>query len=71
MFVVSIILLTVRPNTIRILFGWDGLGLVSYCLLIYYHNIMACNNGTLTVLSNRVRDVALLIVTAWIINFGT
>jgi len=26
--------------------------------------------GMLTVLSNRIGDVALLIVTAWIINFG-
>jgi NADH-ubiquinone oxidoreductase chain 5 len=34
-FVVSIIFLIVSPNVIRILLGWDGLGLVSYLLVIY------------------------------------
>jgi NADH-ubiquinone oxidoreductase chain 5 len=47
------------------------LGLVSYCLVIYYQNVKSYNAGILTVLSNRVGDVALLIVIAWIINFGS
>jgi NADH-ubiquinone oxidoreductase chain 5 len=36
-FVVSIILLIINPNVISILLGWDGLGLVSYWLVIYYY----------------------------------
>jgi NADH-ubiquinone oxidoreductase chain 5 len=56
--------LIVRPNMIRILLGWDGLGLVSYCLVIYYQNVKSYNAEILTVLSNRIRDVALLIVIA-------
>jgi NADH-ubiquinone oxidoreductase chain 5 len=35
-FVLSMMFLIIRPNIIRILLGWDGLGLVSYCLVIYY-----------------------------------
>lgn len=70
-FVLSIIFLIIRPNIIRILLGWDGLGLVSYCLVIYYQNVRSYNAGILTVLSNRIGDVALLIVIAWIINFGS
>ena len=35
-FVVSICLLITSPNIITILLGWDGLGLISYCLVIYY-----------------------------------
>lgn len=61
MFVVSIMLLIVRPNLIRILLGWDGLGLVSYCLVIYYQNIKSYNAGIITALRNRIGDVALLI----------
>lgn len=64
MFVVSIMLLIVRPNLIRILLGWDGLGLVSYCLVIYYQNVKSYNAGMLTALRNRVGDVALLIAIA-------
>lgn len=60
-FVLSIILLIISPNLIRILLGWDGLGLVSYCLVIYYQNIKSYNAGIITALSNRIGDVALLI----------
>ena len=70
LFVISIIFLIISPNIIRILLGWDGLGLVSYCLVIYYQNVKSYNAGILTALSNRIGDVALLIVIAWILNFG-
>nr|URX53961.1 NADH dehydrogenase subunit 5 [Cryptotermes domesticus] len=71
MFVLSMMFLIVSPNMISILLGWDGLGLVSYCLVIYYQNVKSYNAGMLTVLSNRVGDVALLMVIAWMINFGS
>lgn len=70
LFIISIFFLIVSPNLIRILLGWDGLGLVSYCLVIYYQNIKSFNAGILTALSNRLGDVAFLIAIAWIINFG-
>lgn len=70
LFVVSIMLLILSPNIIRILLGWDGLGLVSYCLVIYYQNVKSANAGMLTVLSNRVGDVAILLCISWIFNFG-
>lgn len=69
-FVISIIFLIIRPNLIRILLGWDGLGLVSYCLVIYFQNIKSYNAGILTALSNRIGDIALLIAIAWILNYG-
>lgn len=50
--------------------GWDGLGLVSYCLVIYYQNVKSYSAGILTALSNRVGDAILIISIAWIINFG-
>jgi len=61
LFVVSIILIIYSPNIIRILLGWDGLGLVSYCLVIYYQNIKSLNAGLLTILSNRIGDIAILL----------
>jgi NADH:ubiquinone oxidoreductase subunit 5 (chain L)/Multisubunit Na+/H+ antiporter, MnhA subunit len=58
LFVMSIIFLIIRPTTISILLGWDGLALVSYCLVIYYQNIKSYNAGILIALSNRIGDVA-------------
>lgn len=71
LFVFSIVILILRPNLIRILLGWDGLGLISYCLVIYYQNIKSYNAGILTALSNRLGDVAFLLGIAWIINYGS
>jgi NADH-ubiquinone oxidoreductase chain 5 len=36
------------------------LGLVSYLLVIYYQNVRSYGAGMLTVLSNRIGDVALM-----------
>nr|YP_010426654.1 NADH dehydrogenase subunit 5 [Aoria nigripes]USM11440.1 NADH dehydrogenase subunit 5 [Aoria nigripes] len=71
MFVCSMMLLIISPNLISILLGWDGLGLVSYCLVIYYQNVKSYNAGMLTALTNRIGDVALLLSIAWMLNFGS
>nr|YP_010988401.1 NADH dehydrogenase subunit 5 [Chibiraga houshuaii]WOR75488.1 NADH dehydrogenase subunit 5 [Chibiraga houshuaii] len=71
LFVFSMILLIISPNIISIFLGWDGLGLVSYCLVIYYQNIKSYNAGMLTALSNRIGDVCILMVVAWMINYGS
>nr|YP_009347395.1 NADH dehydrogenase subunit 5 [Aporia hippia]APU93503.1 NADH dehydrogenase subunit 5 [Aporia hippia] len=71
LFVLSMMLLILSPNIISIFLGWDGLGLVSYILVIYYQNMKSYNAGMLTVLSNRIGDVMLLMVIAWMMNFGS
>uniref|UniRef100_A0AB39U3K9 NADH-ubiquinone oxidoreductase chain 5 n=1 Tax=Anomala xantholoma TaxID=3240852 RepID=A0AB39U3K9_9SCAR len=71
MFVLSMMLLIISPNLISILLGWDGLGLVSYCLVIYYQNIKSYNAGMITALTNRIGDVALLMAIAWMVNYGS
>nr|YP_009371140.1 NADH dehydrogenase subunit 5 [Muscina angustifrons]ARR28375.1 NADH dehydrogenase subunit 5 [Muscina angustifrons] len=71
LFVMSMMLLIISPNLISILLGWDGLGLVSYCLVIYFQNIKSYNAGMLTVLSNRIGDVAFLLAIAWMLNYGS
>nr|YP_010546145.1 NADH dehydrogenase subunit 5 [Calomera brevipilosa]UYK51595.1 NADH dehydrogenase subunit 5 [Calomera brevipilosa] len=71
MFVFSMMLLIISPNLISILLGWDGLGLVSYCLVIYYQNVKSYNAGMITALMNRVGDVMLLIAITWMLNYGS
>nr|WDE75929.1 NADH dehydrogenase subunit 5 [Parnassius cephalus] len=71
LFVFSMVLLIISPNMISIFLGWDGLGLVSYCLVIYYQNVKSYNAGMLTALSNRIGDVMILMVISWMMNYGS
>nr|ATG83208.1 NADH dehydrogenase subunit 5 [Aphrophora sp. EMHAU-15062701] len=71
MFVMSMIFLIISPNMISILLGWDGLGLISYCLVIYYQNCKSYNSGMLTSLTNRIGDIGILMSIAWMMNFGS
>jgi NADH:ubiquinone oxidoreductase subunit 5 (subunit L)/multisubunit Na+/H+ antiporter MnhA subunit len=56
---------------INILLHWDGVGLVSYLFFIHYMSVRSYGGGIFTVLSNRIGDVALLVLITWIINFGS
>nr|YP_009407064.1 NADH dehydrogenase subunit 5 [Stygiocaris stylifera]ASA39613.1 NADH dehydrogenase subunit 5 [Stygiocaris stylifera] len=69
-FVASMVFLIVSPNLVSILLGWDGLGLVSYVLVVYYQNEKSGGAGMLTALSNRVGDVAILISIGLMFDMG-
>nr|QBC73152.1 NADH dehydrogenase subunit 5 [Bayerotrochus teramachii] len=61
MFVLSMNMLIFIPSLISLLLGWDGLGIVSFALVIYYQNMKSMGAGMLTALANRVGDVMLLV----------
>nr|APF47456.1 NADH dehydrogenase subunit 5 [Protapanteles sp. 1 SNS-2016] len=67
-FVFSMIIMIISMNLIVILLGWDGLGLSSYCLVIYYQNKKSYNSGMITILMNRVGDIFILISISLMLN---
>nr|UXX50271.1 NADH dehydrogenase subunit 5 [Haemaphysalis hystricis] len=71
LFVLSMVLLILMPNMLMIILGWDGLGLVSYCLVIFYQSVNSYNSGMMTVISNRVGDVMIIMSLIFFLNFGT
>nr|UZT67455.1 NADH dehydrogenase subunit 5 [Prosaspicera validispina] len=70
-FVISMILMIISPNILSIILGWDGLGLISYCLIIYYQNNYSFNSGMLTLLSNRIGDIMLILMIFFMMNIGS
>nr|UZT67583.1 NADH dehydrogenase subunit 5 [Tessmannella kiplingi] len=71
MFIISMIFMIMSPNMFSIIIGWDGLGLTSYCLIIYYQNSNSYNSGMLTLLSNRIGDIMLIMMIFMMMNFGS
>ena len=74
-FVIRIVILIISPNLIRLLLGWDGLGVTSYLLVCYYRSEKRFNARILTALTNRLGDVAILLaIRIWwsrnFINYG-
>nr|UYB78711.1 NADH dehydrogenase subunit 5 [Ornithodoros turicata] len=70
LFVGSMLMMIMSPNLLMILLGWDGLGLVSYCLVIFYQNYKSDSAGMITVMSNRIGDVMILLSFVFLLNFG-
>lgn len=70
MFVVSINILVFIPHIIILLLGWDGLGITSFILVIYYQNRKSLAAGIITAITNRIGDVILLLSIAWTLDQG-
>nr|CAD7857588.1 ND5 CDS [Olavius algarvensis] len=69
LFVASMNLLIFIPNMICLLIGWDGLGITSFILVIYYNNSRSLSSGMLTIMTNRLGDTFLLMaITAMLDN---
>ena len=60
-FVLSIWILVFSGNFYSLLIGWDGLGVTSFLLVIYFQNKNSTNAGLITLLTNRVGDVLIII----------
>lgn len=70
-FIFRMYFLILSPNFISLLLGWDGLGLRSYLLVIYYGRSKAYNSGIITALTNRLGDALILVRIAYIFKTGT
>ena len=68
LFLLSIVILILSPNISTIILGWDGLGLISYCLIIYYNKLNSFNSGIITIILNRLGDRSLLIIITFLKN---
>lgn len=61
-FLIAILILSSRGSLLNFVVGWDGLGVSSLCLIMFYSNKTTIFNSMITFFFNRVGDVILLIV---------
>ncbi|YP_009048919.1 NADH dehydrogenase subunit 5 (mitochondrion) [Aphis gossypii] len=70
-FIMFMFFLIISPNLISILLGWDGLGMVSFCLVVFYQNKKSYSSGLVTVILNRLGDLFIILSMIWMLNFGS
>nr|YP_863643.1 NADH dehydrogenase subunit 5 [Nymphon gracile]ABF93275.1 NADH dehydrogenase subunit 5 [Nymphon gracile] len=70
MFVFSMFMLIYSSNLITSLLGWDGLGFVSYLLVVYYPNKSSLSGGVLTLMTNRLGDSFMLLSVSFLMVFN-
>jgi len=61
-FVFSIVILIFIGSLLGALIGWDGLGVTSFLLVVYYKNRKSLGSGIITALTNRLGDCFFLLI---------
>nr|QYK91403.1 NADH dehydrogenase subunit 5 [Haemadipsa tianmushana] len=61
LFILSMNMLIFIPHMGFLLLGWDGLGIISFVLVIYYMNNKSLSAGFITAFTNRIGDILLLL----------
>nr|YP_010026394.1 NADH dehydrogenase subunit 5 [Cacopsylla citrisuga]QOQ84940.1 NADH dehydrogenase subunit 5 [Cacopsylla citrisuga] len=70
LFIVFMLVMILSPSVLGVILGWDGLGLISFCLVIYYQSMSSYNSGFITAASNRVGDTMILLSIGWVSSSG-
>lgn len=70
LFVASIFFLVFSFSWFIVILGWDGLGVVSFLLVIYYNDSKSLDSGIITFLTNRLGDCFFLLSFIFIFYCG-
>lgn len=66
-------MLILVPNFLILMLGWDGLGLISFLLVITYPTKESLGSGIITFITNRIGDVLFIItiaISAYLISWN-
>ena len=70
LFVTSILLVINMSDLFFVMLGWDGLGLISFFLIVYYQNQSSITSGLFTLLTNRIGDSFFLVSIVFFLYFN-
>lgn len=70
LFVMSILILLNFSDLFFVMLGWDGLGVVSFFLILFYQRRVSIFSAAFTLLINRIGDALLVLVVVLLIHFS-
>ena len=70
-FVISIIIVIFRPSIVSMIIGWEGLGMSSFILIMFYQNKKSMISRIYTIIINRIGDATLIISIIIMINVNS
>nr|ALR69424.1 NADH dehydrogenase subunit 5 [Bemisia tabaci] len=71
MFMISMLMLILSPNMISLVMSWEGLGMTSFVLIMYYQNKKSMMSSMYTMMMNRVGDMTLLMSVMMLMNLNS
>nr|UJH93381.1 NADH dehydrogenase subunit 5 [Neoheterobothrium hirame] len=69
-FLVTMIFLTLTSNLLTSLVFWEYLGIVSFLLILFYQNEVGLRAALVTLITSRVGDIFLFLLTGYFIYFS-
>nr|YP_010999052.1 NADH dehydrogenase subunit 5 [Pealius mori]WPM91810.1 NADH dehydrogenase subunit 5 [Pealius mori] len=71
LFVASMSILIFSPNMITMIMGWEGLGMTSFILIMFYQNKKSVMSAMYTMIMNRLGDIMIIISMFNMMNLGS
>nr|AXE73255.1 NADH dehydrogenase subunit 5 [Bemisia tabaci] len=68
MFMASMVMLILSPNMVTLIMGWEGLGMTSFSLIMFYQNKSSVMSSMYTMMMNRVGDITLMVAMMILMN---
>nr|AXI95991.1 NADH dehydrogenase subunit 5 [Bemisia tabaci]AXI96004.1 NADH dehydrogenase subunit 5 [Bemisia tabaci] len=60
-FMISMLMMILSPNMMSLVMSWEGLGMTSFILIMYYQNKKSMMSSVYTMMMNRIGDITLLL----------